>query len=684
MDVTMRDLRRLLCGMFVLAAQAANAAPQPPASLQGLMHTDGRFAGGGYSVDTTRREIVRLFYRSIWVSSNGIASGWNGNLAACNAGDTTAESKDAVLRRINWLRAMAGVPANVQLDSTFSQKAQQAAMLMAVNNQLSHTPPSSWSCYNATAAEGAGKSSLFLGRFGVSAMSGYVLDGGSNNTAVGHRRWLLYPQTQFMGVGDVDGTIAGKSANALWVQDANYFSARPSVRDDFVAWPPNGYVPYTEVYPRWSISYPNANFSSASVTMTENGVAIPTRLEAVQTGFGENTLVWYPGSYADGQTWSKPGADMTYTVRVSNAIVGGTTRTFSYGVTVFDPDTPGPDTVVPQVIGSPTISLGQNENYTFATMPGADAYQWRYLDLSPFNFADGAESGTGQFIVRASSGYNVVATDVSASGASSFHLAQPSVVDQTLTLKTTIVPSNGTMLNFASRLGLSSPSQIAQVEISTDQGVSWSLAWSQAGNQSGSTSSFGESSFSSKSISLSPWANRTIWIRFNYHYACCGSAYPQTSARIGWYIDDVTINDAQQVTAFGTDQTASVASLSFVPDTAGSKALQVRGGMYGYFAEWGPLTVVTSVESANSQTLAQRSDCLFGWAERTYPQFFTPANAPSSASLPPYYYRFYSGTNTYLATSSAGNHVWVYGPPFGNLLLDVGPVTSFLSSAGCP
>lgn len=76
------------------------------------------------------------------------------------------------------------------------------------------------------------------------------------------------------------------------------------------------------------------------------------------------------------------------------------------------------------------------------------------------------------------------------------------------------------------------------------------------------------------------------------------------------------------------------------------------------------------------------SDCLFNWAERTFPQYFAPAGA-TSATFYSYYYRYYSGTSNYLTTSSADNHVWVLGPISGNRLLDLGPTTNFLPMAGC-
>ena len=84
------------------------------------------------------------------------------------------------------------------------------------------------------------------------------------------------------------------------------------------------------------------------------------------------------------------------------------------------------------------------------------------------------------------------------------------------------------------------------------------------------------------------------------------------------------------------------------------------------------------IESAVSQ-----SDCLFNWAERTYPEYFSPAGA-ASATYAPYYYRYYSGTGNYLATSAADNDIWVLGPSWGNNLLDVGPGAGLLTIAGCP
>jgi hypothetical protein len=78
-------------------------------------------------------------------------------------------------------------------------------------------------------------------------------------------------------------------------------------------------------------------------------------------------------------------------------------------------------------------------------------------------------------------------------------------------------------------------------------------------------------------------------------------------------------------------------------------------------------------------------DCMFNWAERTFPEFFRPAGSAVSQNLAPYYYRHYSGTDNYLATSSADDHIWVLGPSFPNngLPLDVAPIATYLPQSGC-
>ncbi len=92
------------------------------------------------------------------------------------------------------------------------------------------------------------------------------------------------------------------------------------------------------------------------------------------------------------------------------------------------------------------------------------------------------------------------------------------------------------------------------------------------------------------------------------------------------------------------------------------------------------LDYTTQPGSANSSNAL--ADCLFNWAEITYRSLFFPANT-GSLSFGLYYFRFYSGTNSYLALSSADNNVKYLGPLSSNSMLDLGPATTWYATARC-
>ena len=286
-------------------------------------------------VDTQDKTPVQHYYLTEYRASEGIAAAWTGSQGSCNPGTTSAAFQEAVLRRINYFRAMAGVPPVTSFNDIYNQKAQAAALMMSVNKALNHTPPATWLCYSQDGYDGASSSNLYLGVYGPSAISGYMYDPGGGNYFVGHRRWILYPQTQQMGTGDIPPQNSYQPANALWVFDAsNMWGPRPETREDFVAWPPPGYVPYQVIYPRWSFAYANANFNGTTVTMTQNGQPVTLQVNPVATGFGENTLVWEP----EGALNQQPTADVTLHVTLHNVLVDGQSRSFDYHVIIFDPE----------------------------------------------------------------------------------------------------------------------------------------------------------------------------------------------------------------------------------------------------------------------------------------------------------------------------------------------------------
>jgi uncharacterized protein YkwD len=269
------------------------------------------------------------FYQNTFAAPESVAPEWNGNVASGDAGSLGADYLAAIVARVNDYRWMAGLPGGVTLDPTENAEAQQAALMMAVNDQLDHSPPSTWLDYTAAGADAAAHSDLDLGVSGVAAIDLYMTDPGSSNTFVGHRRWVLYPPTETMGVGDIPA-----ESNALYVVQPEAVPA-PSVTA--VAWPPAGFVPVSLIPQRWSLqSDAGADFSNATVAVTENG--IPQSVEVLSDDaddYGGNAIVWdLPFAPAP-----QPGQQVVYTVNINNVLIDGQAQSFSYTTTSFDPST---------------------------------------------------------------------------------------------------------------------------------------------------------------------------------------------------------------------------------------------------------------------------------------------------------------------------------------------------------
>jgi len=73
-------------------------------------------------------------------------------------------------------------------------------------------------------------------------------------------------------------------------------------------------------------------------------------------------------------------------------------------------------------------------------------------------------------------------------------------------------------------------------------------------------------------------------------------------------------------------------------------------------------------------------ECLFNWAQTSYPSLFSPL-VSGLQFFSPYNYRYYKDTNAYVGVSSANNHVYYLGPD--GVLLDVGDLFPWLTTAGC-
>ncbi|MCP3869402.1 MAG: hypothetical protein GY703_15125 [Gammaproteobacteria bacterium] len=539
-------------------------------------------ATGGFSVDPSNRQLSRAFYNSVFSGTENIDTGWGGTShPTCDSGTTTQAFKDVVVARANYFRAMAGVPASMTLNDTWSEKAQDAALMFSANNSLSHSPPPEWLCYTAEGAEAAGKSNISWGNHGSVAVFSQMQDNGAGNSAAGHRRWLLNPWANQLGTGDIPpGDQA--AANSIWIIQ-NYDPTnppRPTTRDYFVAWPPPGHVPYQLVFPRWSFSYPDADFTNASVTMTKNGANLPTTTEPLASWVGENTIVWYPSGSdpVAGVADFKPlNGDEVYGVNIENVLIDGNPIEFNYSVMLIDPSIPGNSEEKPIITGAESVTTGLPSTYSITPMSFAVDHGMTACSATQLDYANNAEAGMTGLVDGTSPGYSATISSVGANGSTAFHLSIISPPNPTpgspdyIELAETFVPSSGSLFKFKTKLGLSLDSQVARAQISVDDGENWTTVWEQQG-QEGVT----DNAFINRSVSLAAYENKPIRFRFTYGIPkgiSSWSWYSSGSSAYGLLLDDIEITLATKIENCSTTSLGTSTSFDFTPPAAGFFAL---------------------------------------------------------------------------------------------------------------
>jgi uncharacterized protein YkwD len=204
---------------------------------------------------------------------------WTGSVETCTPGTTAQAWRDAQLAAANAARALVDLPP-VTEDPEWSRLAQETALLMAANNDLSHDPDPSWRCWSQDGFDGARTSNLFLGAWGVDAVGGYLDDGGV--PSLGHRRWILGHAQAHLGFGDVRAP-GGTVFNAMRV-----IGASAPLHTEPVSWPAPGQFPEMLVGPRtwWSLSVPEVDLSAATVTLEVDGAPASTTVHHPGAGYG--------------------------------------------------------------------------------------------------------------------------------------------------------------------------------------------------------------------------------------------------------------------------------------------------------------------------------------------------------------------------------------------------------------
>jgi hypothetical protein len=166
------------------------------------------------AINTADRTAVTSAYNTYY-NLTMPAVGFTGSTVGCNAGTISLAFQEWTISRINFMRAMAGVPGSTTLDSTKDAQEQAAALIMAANNTLTHAPTSGMTCYTAAGFNGASSSNLALGTGMTDSIPLYMSDPGGGNQIAGHRRWILHSAKSSFGLGQANGSPY--NAGALYV-----------------------------------------------------------------------------------------------------------------------------------------------------------------------------------------------------------------------------------------------------------------------------------------------------------------------------------------------------------------------------------------------------------------------------------------------------------------------------------
>lgn len=602
-----------------------------------------RMHSTGFSVNNQDRNDVVAFWHAVYQASEGYSSriNWTGNYTG-NSGSVSNEFVADVERRLNYFRAMCGVDSTARVNSGStvvigggdaykpspsvlkSSAAQDSALMLArnynsstgVNPALTHNPPPSVTGWSAAAWNGVAYGNFAFGLYGPGAMDEYMAERYSSsiatstwNTLVGHRRWNLLPGATDFATGDQPGSGPyNLPTNVFYVIQKPAELAVQAVAVP-VAYPPAGFFPVNLNSPFWSLSLQGADFSAASVQVTDaSGAAVPILGVNRDNSYGDPAIVWEVGAAAAVQS---VGYDTTFHVQVSGILGSGIPSTYSYSVTLIDPDLLTSDQAL---YGPATVASGQSATYTFTPPSGNEALQVATFVKKAATSKEDAEKAARTAVIDGTSAIYPLVVNPSSfagfggvSGRKSFRLTFPSrydpktrgVAEQWFELDRDILVDRKGCMNFNFRRGYMTRTSNLVVEISGDGGVTWSPVGKKL---RGASNTKYDLKLSKLKIRL-PVSSSPIRIRFRY-YTTGGSIYTHQDAPkspTGIFIDDISLSGCSWLEKKAENYLPSTAT-GFVFDSQSAGAplvkgeewyLSLRAQLGGKWFPYGPRTSVT-------------------------------------------------------------------------------------------
>lgn len=304
-----------------------------------LCHSINVSAQAGFPF--TKNEIIEI-YNKLYKSSEITSFEWNAEANRCDCGKPAKEIYEKAENRINFFRIVSGLDL-VKINPKSNLEAQSAAYLVKVNKMLTHYPSKSMNCYSESAANGCKKSCLGFSDFknfmSSAFITGFIDDYGTDNYAVGHRRWLLYSKLTEFGYG------ATENSEAILVADG--ITNKKVETPEYMSYPWNGYVPANLIFPKWSFSIPedkNVDFSQTKISMFD-GKGNPLNIQQLQLmeNFLDHTIVWIATSlftdddikYSQNKMEQNGFLNQKIRVHIRNVKINQEMKNFEYFVEPF-------------------------------------------------------------------------------------------------------------------------------------------------------------------------------------------------------------------------------------------------------------------------------------------------------------------------------------------------------------
>lgn len=181
-------------------------------------------AATGVNVDTHTQAEIKAYYERIEANSNfdvtyeqkPVTKGPN-----YSAGRLSQSTLQGAVDMLNFMRYIAGIPYDVQLNDRYNQMAQAGALVNAVNDEMTHHPVKPQDMEDGLyqlGYEGCSSSNL---TFGPDSFETGVAEWVSDEHNIsgddpGHRRWCLNPTMTATGFGKVGSYEAMYAFDNHW------------------------------------------------------------------------------------------------------------------------------------------------------------------------------------------------------------------------------------------------------------------------------------------------------------------------------------------------------------------------------------------------------------------------------------------------------------------------------------